>query len=53
MEITVYAHAKLKYEKERRRTGRHVQDQDQRGVDYVCNMKKNEEAETQVKTKRN
>lgn len=34
MEITVYALAKLKYDKGRK-TGRYMQDQDQRGADYV------------------
>lgn len=35
MEITVYALAKLKYDREGRKTGRYMQDQDQRGADYV------------------
>lgn len=35
MEITVYALAKLKYDRDERKTGRYMRDQDQRGADYV------------------
>ena len=42
MEITVYALAKLKYDRDGRKTGRYMQDQHQRGAD--CKLKKNEEA---------
>ena len=35
MDITIYTLAKLKYDREGRKTRRYMQEQDQRGADYV------------------